>query len=110
MLHSSRDKKLCKTTRLKPVTTPVTSPQSNGMAESFVKTLKGDYAKLANRPDSKTVMAQLKDWFDDYNSHHLHRAQCTWLLAANAVQGEMIGYLNIPSVLYYRVKTTKCLK
>jgi putative transposase len=55
---------------LKPVTTPVTSPQSNGMAESFVKTLKRDYAKLANRTDSKTVMAQLKDWFDDYNSYH----------------------------------------
>ena len=48
----------------------VTSPQSNGMAESFVKTLKRDYAKLANRPDSKTVMAQLKDWFDDYISYH----------------------------------------
>jgi putative transposase len=31
---------------LKPITTPVTSPQSNGMAESFVKTLKRDYAKL----------------------------------------------------------------
>jgi putative transposase len=33
---------------LKPVTTPVTSPQSNGMAESFVKTLKRDSAKLAD--------------------------------------------------------------
>jgi putative transposase len=31
------------------VTTLLTSPQSNGMAESFVKTLKRDYAKLANR-------------------------------------------------------------
>jgi len=28
----------------------------------------------ANRPDSKTVMAQLKDWFDDYNSYHPHSA------------------------------------
>ena len=55
---------------LKPVTMPVTSPQSNGMAESFVKTLKRDYAKLANKPDSKTMMAQLKDWFDGYNSYH----------------------------------------
>jgi putative transposase len=44
------------------------------MAESFVKTLKRDYAKLANRPDSKTVMAQLKDWFDDYNSYHPYSA------------------------------------
>jgi putative transposase len=35
------------------------------MAESFVKILKRDYAKLANRPDTKTVMAQMKDWFDD---------------------------------------------
>jgi putative transposase len=40
------------------------------MAESFVMTLKRDYAKLAYRPDSKTVMAQLKDWFDHYNSNH----------------------------------------
>ena len=59
---------------LKPVTTPVTSPQSNGMAESFVKMLKRDYAKLANRRDSKTVMAQFKDWFNDYNSYHPHSA------------------------------------
>ncbi|KVO52569.1 hypothetical protein WT19_08275 [Burkholderia stagnalis] len=28
---------------LKPLTTPVCSPQSNGMAESFVKTMKRDY-------------------------------------------------------------------
>jgi putative transposase len=54
--------------------TPVTSPQSNGMSESFVKTLKRDYAKLTNWPYSKTVMAQLKDWFDDYNLYHLHSA------------------------------------
>jgi putative transposase len=59
---------------LKPVTTPVTSPKSNGKAESFVNTLKRDYAKLANRPDSKTMMAQLKDWFNDYNSYHPHSA------------------------------------
>ena len=51
--------------RLKSVTTPVTSPQSNGMPESLVKTLKRDYAKLAERPDSQTVMAQLPKWFED---------------------------------------------
>jgi transposase InsO family protein len=31
-------------------------------------------ASLAHRPDSKTVMAQLKDWFDDYNSYNPHSA------------------------------------
>jgi len=43
---------------LKPANTSIANPQSDGMAESFVKTLKRDDAKLANRPDSKTVMAQ----------------------------------------------------
>ena len=32
---------------LNPVTTPVITPQSNGMAVSFVKTFKEDYTKLA---------------------------------------------------------------
>ena len=59
---------------LKPVSLPVTSPQSNGMAESFVKTLKRDYAKLTHRPDSQTVMARLQKLFDDYNSYHSHSA------------------------------------
>ena len=31
---------------LKPLTTPVCSPQSNGMAESFVKTMKRDYVSF----------------------------------------------------------------
>jgi transposase InsO family protein len=55
---------------LNPVAIPVTSAQSNGMAERFVKTLKRDYSKPANRPDSKTVTAQLKDWFDEKTSYH----------------------------------------
>jgi len=59
---------------LKPVTTLVTSPQSNDMAENFVKTLKRDYAKLATRLDLKTVMAQWKDRFNVYNSYHPHSA------------------------------------
>jgi transposase InsO family protein len=34
---------------LQPLTTPVRSPQSNGMAESFVKTIKRDY--VAHMPN-----------------------------------------------------------
>lgn len=59
---------------LKPVTTPVCSPQSNGMAESFVKTIKRDYAMLALRPDAATVMQQLGCWFEHYNTKHPHSA------------------------------------
>jgi putative transposase len=47
------------------VTTPQVNPQSNGIVESFVKTLKRDYDKLAQRPDSQTVMAQQPKWFTD---------------------------------------------
>jgi putative transposase len=41
---------------LQPVTTWIRSPQSNEMAESSVRTFKGDYADLAHRPDTQTVM------------------------------------------------------
>ena len=71
---AAKTRNFAKQLGLKPVTTPVTSPQSNGMAESFVKTLKRDYAKLADRSDSQTVMALLPKWFDDYNSYHPHSA------------------------------------
>jgi len=59
---------------LKPVTTAISSPQSNGMAESFVKTLKRDYASLADKPDSASVMEQLPQWFEHYNTKHPHSA------------------------------------
>ena len=59
---------------LRPVTTPVSSPQSNGMAESFVKTLKRDYAALANKQNANTVMQKLEEWFEHYNTKHPHSA------------------------------------
>lgn len=58
----------------KPVRTPVESPQINGMAESFVKTFKRDYARLANRPDSQTIMRELNLWFKHNNEKYPHSA------------------------------------
>jgi len=53
--------------------TPVRSPESNGMAEAFVKTFKRDYVYVHDRPDAKTVMSQLDQWFEDYNEFHPHK-------------------------------------
>jgi putative transposase len=53
--------------------TPVRSPESNGMAEAFVKTFRRDYVYVHDRPDAKTVMAQLDQWFEDYNEYHPHK-------------------------------------
>jgi len=59
---------------LMPCFTPVRSPESNGIAEAFVKTFKRDYVRLNARPDATAVMAELDRWFEDYNEMHPHRA------------------------------------
>lgn len=52
--------------------TPVRSPESNGVSEAFVKTLKRDYARIQPRPDAATVLQMLPLWIEDYNQHHPH--------------------------------------
>jgi putative transposase len=59
---------------LEPRTTPVQSPQSNGMAEAFVKTMKRDYVRVSPLPDARTVMESLPLWIEHYNSLHPHKA------------------------------------
>jgi putative transposase len=59
---------------LEPLTTPLTSPQSNGMAEAFVRTIKRDYARVNLLPDARTVIESLPLWFDHYNNVHPHSA------------------------------------
>jgi transposase InsO family protein len=50
--------------------TPVRSPESNGISEAFVKTLKRDYARISILTDAATTMALLPGWFEDYNTVH----------------------------------------
>jgi putative transposase len=59
---------------LVPCRTPYRSPQSNGMAESFVKTFKRDYVAINPTPDAYTVLEQIPGWFADYNQAHPHSA------------------------------------
>lgn len=65
--------KFAESIHLIPCSTPAYSPQSNGMAEAFVKTFKRDYIYINDRPDTKTVLAQLPHWFEDYNENHPHK-------------------------------------
>ncbi|TVS18526.1 MAG: IS3 family transposase, partial [Planctomycetaceae bacterium] len=57
---------------LKPCFTPVQSPQSNGISEAFVKTLKRDYVQVTPLPDAQTVLGLIGGWIEDYNDNHPH--------------------------------------
>ena len=57
---------------LKPITTPAYSPESNGMAEAFVNTIKRDYVEGADLSDAQAVLRQLPGWFLDYNQNAPH--------------------------------------
>ena len=57
---------------LVPCFTPVESPESNGMAEAFVKTFKRDYVRVSPIPDAATALALVDRWMEDYNTVHPH--------------------------------------
>lgn len=57
---------------LKPCFTPVASPQSNGISEAFVNTLKRDYVRVTPLPDAETALKLIAGWFEDYNENHPH--------------------------------------
>lgn len=63
----------CRSLGFEVCTTAPYSPESNGMAEAFVKTFKRDYAYVNDLHDAKSVMEKLGSWFDDYNEKAPHK-------------------------------------
>ncbi|EPS6283003.1 IS3 family transposase [Escherichia coli] len=59
---------------LEPKNTAVRSPESNGIAESFVKTIKRDYISVMPKLDGLTAAKNLTEAFEHYNEWHPHSA------------------------------------
>ncbi|MCV5778512.1 integrase core domain-containing protein, partial [Escherichia coli] len=59
---------------LEPCTTTVSSPQSHGMAERLVKTMKEDYIAFMPKPNVRTALHNLAVAIEYYNENHPHSA------------------------------------
>lgn len=55
---------------LTPCFTPVASPESNGMSEALVKTIKRDHVRVRPLPHAGAALDQIPGWFEDYNENH----------------------------------------
>jgi putative transposase len=55
---------------LVPRTMPVSSPQTNGMVEAFVRTLRRDYVHVNATPEARSVIEQLPRRLTHYNEVH----------------------------------------
>jgi transposase InsO family protein len=65
-------KRIARELGLQPIRTPVCSPQSNGMAESFVNTFRRDYISRMDLSDAMLVIRQLPAAFEHFNTVHPH--------------------------------------
>ena len=89
---------------LEPCFTPVESPESNGMAEAFVKTLQ---ARLRpgepNAAMPTAALAQIDRWMEDYNTVHPHSR-----LGYRSPREYITTNPNPPRVRSDRVNSTTC--
>lgn len=65
---------LARQLNLKSCFTAPYSPESNGMSEAFVNTIKRDYVYVNDCDSAGNVLKMLGDWFVDYNQNAPHSA------------------------------------
>lgn len=72
--RSHQTRQFARMAGFEPKHTAVRSPESNGMAESFVKTMKRDYISIMSKTDGLTAVKNLAEAFEHYNEWHPHSA------------------------------------
>jgi transposase InsO family protein len=55
---------------LKPCFTPIKSPQSNGIREALVNTLKRDYVAITPLPGARSALGLVAGWIKDRTENH----------------------------------------
>jgi putative transposase len=65
-----RTRRLARERGFESLTTPVRSPESNGTAESFVKTVKHNYVASVDKLDAPTALSRLAIAFEHHNECH----------------------------------------
>ncbi len=93
---------------LEPKNTAVRSPESNGIAESFVKTIKRDYISIMPKPDGLTAAKNLAEAFEHYNEWHPHSA-LGYRSPREYLRQRACNGLVITDVWKYRGKSSMCL-
>jgi len=73
---------------LRPINTPVCSPQSNGMAESNARTFRPDYLSRMDLSDARAVMRQLPAAFEHFNESALQNSLFKIQSTAEVTRGQ----------------------
>ncbi len=68
--RANKTRQLARMFRPEPKNTAVRSPESNGIAENFVKTIKRDDISIMPEPDGLTAVKNLAEAFEHYNEWH----------------------------------------
>jgi putative transposase len=72
--RATETRAIAPTLNLQSCFTMAYSPESNGMAEALVKTIKRDYVYTSDCVDPETVLEMIPSWFSDYNEVAPHSA------------------------------------